>query len=157
RRRRGVHDHGGSGARGANAYGIHPMLKRIPPDAVAHDAAIDWVARAREVAPLLTEAADRMERDRALTPEVLAALYDRELFRMVRPRACGGAEAPPAVFVETVEEVARADASTAWCIGQACGGSMAAGYLAADVARDIFADRHAVVASGPTHGTAVAV
>src|SRR5262245_9143542 len=78
RRRRGVHDHGGSGARGANAYGIHPMLKRIPPDAVAHDAAIDWVARAREVAPLLTEAADRMERDRALTPEVLAALYDRE-------------------------------------------------------------------------------
>jgi alkylation response protein AidB-like acyl-CoA dehydrogenase len=106
---------------------------------------------------LIVGAADRMERDRALTPEVLAALYDRELFRMLLPRACGGAEAHPAVFVETVEEVARADASTAWCVGQACGGSTAAAYLALDVARDIFADPHAVVASGPTFGTAVAV
>ena len=135
------------------------MLKRVSPDAApaAQDAGIDWIARAREVAPVIAAAADVIERDRELTHEVLSALHDRQLFRLLLPRSCGGAEVEPAVCVGVIEEIAKADASTAWCLGQACGGSMAAAYLKAEVAHDIFGGQGAIVASGPSFGTAVAV
>jgi alkylation response protein AidB-like acyl-CoA dehydrogenase len=133
------------------------MLKRMSPEDADRHAAIDWVARAREVAPLIAAAADRIERDRAIPEEVLAALHDRKLFRLLLPRAYGGAEVEPAIYLAVIEEIAKADASTAWCLGQGCGGGIAAAYLQPDVARAIFGDPRAVVASGPTFGTATAV
>jgi indole-3-acetate monooxygenase len=134
------------------------MLNRLSPERHAdQDAAIDWVARARSLAPLLNGAADRIERERALPDEVVAALHDARLFRLLLPRAYDGAELEPAVYAQVIEEIAKADASTAWCMGQGNGGTIAAAYLKAEVARDIFGDARAVVASGPTLGTAVAV
>jgi len=121
------------------------------------NAASDWVARAREVAPLIAGAADRIERERALPEEVVSALHERELFRLLLPASCGGAELQPGVYLQVIEEIAKADASTAWCLGQGCGGTIAAAYLKPDVAREIFGDRRAVVASGPSFGKAVAV
>jgi len=120
------------------------------------NATVDWVARAREVAPRIAGAADRIERDRALPDDVLAALYDGQMFRLLLPRSLGGAELAPAVYAHVIEEVAKADASTAWCMGQACGGSIAAAYLTTAAATEIFGDAHAVVASGPNFGTAIA-
>ena len=121
------------------------------------NAAIDWVARAREVAPLIAEEADRIERERALPEEVISALHERKLFRLLLPRQYGGGEIQPAVYLQVIEEIAKADASTAWCLGQGCGGTIAAAYLKPEVARDIFGDPRAVVASGPSFGKAVAV
>jgi indole-3-acetate monooxygenase len=128
------------------------MLKRLSPEP-----AIDWIARAREVVPLIAGAADRIERDRELPEEVVSALHDRGLFRLLLPRTCGGAEVQPAVYLQVIEEIAKADASTAWCLGQGCGGTIAAAYLKKEVAHDIFGPRHAVVASGPNFGKALAV
>ena len=135
------------------------MLKRFSPDPGDPDqsAAIDWVARAREVAPLIAGAADRIERERAISEDVISALHDRQLFRLLLPRTCGGAEVQPAVYLQVIEEIAKADASTAWCLGQGCGGTTAAAYLKPEVVHDIFGDRCAVVASGPSFGKAVAV
>jgi len=48
-----------------------------------------------------------------------------------------------------VEEVAKADASVAWCMAQGSGCSMAAAYLEPAVAKEIFGDREAVLAWGP--------
>jgi alkylation response protein AidB-like acyl-CoA dehydrogenase len=129
------------------------MLKRLSPDGTDQHA--DWVGRARELAPLIAGAADRIERDRALPDEVLSGLHDRQLFRLLLPRAFGGAEVAPTVYLAVIEEIAKADASTAWCLGQACGGTIAAAYLAPEVAHDIFGDLRAVVASGPSFGTAI--
>jgi alkylation response protein AidB-like acyl-CoA dehydrogenase len=39
-----------------------------------------------------------------------------------------------------METLARADASSAWCVGQACGCSMAAAYVDPDIARTIWGD-----------------
>jgi indole-3-acetate monooxygenase len=119
--------------------------------------AVDWLARARVVAPVVAGAAERIERDRELPEDVVAALHDAQLFRMLLPRWCDGGELEPARYLEVVEEIAKQDASTAWCIGQASGTAMAAAYLEPEVARAIFADPRAVVASGPSNGTAVAV
>ena len=56
---------------------------------------------------------------------------------------------PPAAYVPVVEEVAKHDASVAWCVGQACGCTMTAAYLAPEVAREIFGGERGIVAWGP--------
>ncbi len=109
---------------------------------------VDHLARARALAPLLTAAAPQIERKRRLTPAVVLALHEEGLFRMLLPRAYGGAETDPLRFVEMLEEVARHDASTAWCLGQTGVCAMAAAYLPPESARAIWSDARAVLAWG---------
>jgi alkylation response protein AidB-like acyl-CoA dehydrogenase len=105
--------------------------------------------RAQQLRPLIEAAAATIERERALPQELLAALHDAQLFRLLLPRRCGGEEVEPAAFVAAMEELAKADASTAWCVAQGSGCSMAAAYVEPEVAREIFGDANAVVAWGP--------
>ena len=55
-------------------------------------------------------------------------------------------EVEPATFVAVVEELAMADASTAWGVAQASGCSLAAAYVEPAVAREIFGAPDAVLA-----------
>lgn len=118
---------------------------------------IDWVARANALAPQLEAASDEIEKRRRLTDEVVAALHEAEMFKMMLPRSIGGGEATPMEFTQVMEVLAQADASTAWCLGQALGCSFAAAFLDRDVALDIFGPKNAVLAWGPPRGGAKAV
>ncbi len=108
----------------------------------------DPVARARALAPLIEAAAPRIEAARALPPELLDALHGARLFRALLPRALGGDEALPETHARMMEAIARADASTAWCIGQASGCSMAAAYVPLETARAVWGPRDAALAWG---------
>ena len=124
-------------------------------DLFATDAqGIDYLGRARELAPALAAAADEIERRHELPEPVVNALVERGLFRMLLPRSLGGAELLPADFVPVIEEIAKADASTAWCLNQASGCSMTAAYLDPAAAREIFGGPHGILAWGPGPGTA---
>lgn len=81
---------------------------------------------------------------------MLRALHDAGLFRLLLPRVLDGAEVDPVTFVRVIEEVAKHDASAAWCLCQAAGCSMTAAYLGPAEARAIFGDREAVLAWGPS-------
>ena len=116
----------------------------------------DCIVRARELAPLIAVHAARAETERG-SPRVLAALHDARLFRMLLPKSCDGLEVDPATFMRAVEELAKADGSTAWCVVRACGCSMAAAYVEPAVAREIFGDARAVMAWGPVGPNAKAV
>ena len=62
----------------------------------------------------------RRRRDRGgreLPPDLVDALHEARLFRMLVPRSLGGEEVSPVDYVQAIEEIAKADASTAWCIG----------------------------------------
>jgi alkylation response protein AidB-like acyl-CoA dehydrogenase len=96
------------------------------------------IERAQALAPLIAREADEIERTRRLTEPVVAALIENGLYRVLLPQSLGGAEAPPEVFMQMLEEVAKADASTAWCLGQCSVCAMTAAYLDADAAREIF-------------------
>ena len=109
----------------------------------------DCIERARALAPMIAAAASRIEQEGAIAPDVIAAMHDARLFRLLIPRAYDGEELQPVWYVQAVEEIAKADASTAWCMAQASGSSLAAGYLAPAVARDVFGARDAALASGP--------
>jgi indole-3-acetate monooxygenase len=118
---------------------------------------IDYVQRAREFAPELAAAAAEIERRRELPEPVVAALVERDFFGLLLPRSLGGAELLPASFVPVIEEIAKADASTAWCLNQASGCSMTAAYLEPAAAREIFGGPRSILAWGPGPGKARAV
>lgn len=119
----------------------------------------ECIERARALAPMIAAAAPRIEQEGAIAPDIITAMHDARLFRLLIPRAYDGEELQPFWYVQAVEEIAKADASTAWCMAQASGSSLAAGYLAPAVARDVFGARDAVLASGPpgTSSRAIAV
>ena len=94
--------------------------------------------------PLIAREADEIERTRRLTEPVVSALIENGLYRSLLPQSLGGAEAPLEIFMQMQEEIAKADASTAWCLGQCRVCAMTAAYLDNDAADEIFntAARH---------------
>jgi indole-3-acetate monooxygenase len=107
------------------------------------------IARARAVQPVVAAAANEIEETRRLPPALLDQLHDVRLFRLLLPHSCDGIETDPITFFHVTETIAQADASTAWCLGQAGGCAMAAAYLDLPIAQAVFADRRAVLAWGP--------
>src|SRR3979490_2430101 len=99
---------------------------------------IDLVERARSLQPLITRDSDEIERTRRLTPAVTSALIENGLYRSLLPQSLGGSEAPLETFMQMQEEIAKADASTAWCLGQCSVCAMTAAYLDPDAASEIF-------------------
>ncbi len=136
------------------------MLDRVAnePDAAERERrAAELIGRARDIVPLIDRAGDRIERGRGLPDDVLDALYDARLFRMLIPRAYDGEEVEPATLFQVVETLAQGDGSVAWCVGQASGLSMSSAYVVPEVARAIVGDRRAVLASGPNNANATMV
>jgi alkylation response protein AidB-like acyl-CoA dehydrogenase len=111
-------------------------------------AALGLIERARALAPLILREADAIERTRRLTEPVTSALIENGLYRSLLPRSLGGAEAPLEVFMQMQEEIAKADASTAWCLGQCSVCAMIAAYLDRDAADEIFNTPPGILAWG---------
>jgi alkylation response protein AidB-like acyl-CoA dehydrogenase len=109
---------------------------------------IGLIERARALAPLIAREADAIERTRRLTGPVVSALIENGLYRALLPQSLGGAEAPPEIFMQMLEEVAKADASTAWCLGQCSVCAMTAAYLEPDAAAEIFNTPPGILAWG---------
>jgi alkylation response protein AidB-like acyl-CoA dehydrogenase len=110
---------------------------------------IDYIERARLLAPMITAAGDAIEAQRRLTTDVVDALHGARLYRLLLPRSLGGAELDLATFSLVIEELAKADGSTAWCVCQGNGCAQSAGFLAAGAAQEIFGGARAVLAWGP--------
>src|SRR5262245_59030596 len=114
--------------------------------------ASDHIIRARKLAPLLSAAAPRIDAARELSPDVLDAMHDEGMFRLLVPRSVGGAELDPATYIQCVEAIAGGDASVAWCMNQGSGCSLSAGYLEPKVAREVFGGERDVLAWGQGPG-----
>ena len=114
----------------------------------------DYLQRVRTIGPMIDAAADRIEAERDLPPELSAAFRAAGLFRLVQPSEYRGAELDPPSLVQVIEAVARHDASTAWCVGQTniCG--ITSAYLEPSVVRDIFGPDTGILAWGPGPGEA---
>ena len=110
---------------------------------------IDFVQRARDLAPMLDEAGDEIERRRFLPDHVVAALIDGGFFRMLQPRFLGGAELRPVLFTQVTEALAQTNASVGWCVCQNNGCSMTAAYLNREVATEMFGPPTGILAWGP--------
>ena len=106
----------------------------------------DCLARARTLIPLLQAAAARIDAKYELPSDVLDAMHDTGMFRLLIPRAYDGFELKPSDYVRCIEAIAIGDASVAWCMNQGSGCSMTAAYMAPDISREIWGGKRDVLA-----------
>lgn len=79
----------------------------------------DLVARAHDLMPLVRESADEAERNRMVAPEIMAALKQTGVFRILQPERFGGFEYDFSMVIRIALEVGQGCASTAWVCGLA--------------------------------------
>ncbi|MEQ8195457.1 MAG: acyl-CoA dehydrogenase family protein [Rhodospirillales bacterium] len=113
----------------------------------------EYLARVARVAPAIDAAAEKIEDDRRLPADLLAALHKEKLFRLLLPKPFGGEEIDLPTFFLVLNAIAEHDASTAWCICQTNGCATSAAFLDADVAQAVWGDDpNAALSWGPGVG-----
>jgi indole-3-acetate monooxygenase len=100
---------------------------------------------ARGLAPMLSARAGELDAARRLPADLAATLASAGFMRMALPKAHGGLELAPAAIIETVEALAAANASVAWCVMIAATTAVNAAYLPQAHARTIWADPNVIV------------
>src|SRR5262249_16211248 len=100
--------------------------------------ATDILGNARGLNGYLREKSDEIEEARRLPDEVAERLRDAGMFRLMMPKEWGGPEMRPAAEVEGIEELAKGNASAAWCVMIGCDSGFFAGFLEDEAAREIY-------------------
>jgi alkylation response protein AidB-like acyl-CoA dehydrogenase len=105
---------------------------------------------ARALAPLIRASADEIDAARELPRPLFNAIADAGMFHLAVPRGIGGTEVDYPTFVRVMEELGKADASTAWAVNQGATFGTFAAFMAPEVARAIWIETpRAVVANTP--------
>ena len=73
---------------------------------------------ARKLAPTIRACAAESEALRELPPHLFAQIADAGLVHLAIPRAIGGGEIDLPTYIQVIEELGKADASTAWVVNQ---------------------------------------
>src|SRR5688572_6678039 len=118
------------------------------------------VEAARALEPGIRARADQIERDGRLPDDLVRALSEAGIFRMLVPRTLGGSEVNPITQLEVLETISRGDGSVGWVTAIASGTAWTMAFLRPDVAAEILADPHAILVGSlalPSGGRAVAV
>jgi alkylation response protein AidB-like acyl-CoA dehydrogenase len=127
------------------------MTTTSVPNNIAHylDAARPFVAR-------VDEAADWIDADRQMPPDLAADMADAGFFRLLLTRDLGGAELAHPDFLRILEQFAAVDASVAWCLNQNNVFATSAARMPVDTAHLIWDEPRAVVTNGPPTGSCLA-
>ena len=105
---------------------------------------------ARKLTPMIRTYADDAEEARALPRPLFDALADAGLFLLAFPRSMGGSELDLPTYIQVIEEIGKADASTGWVVNQCAVFATYAARMPRDVARAIWIDTpRSVVANTP--------
>jgi len=98
---------------------------------------------------MIRASADETEAARELPRPLFEAMADAGLFHLALPRALGGAEIDLPTYVQVIEEVGKADASTGWVLNQCAIFCTYAARMPRDVARTIWSTPRSVVSNTP--------
>ncbi len=99
--------------------------------------------------PRIAQAADAIDEDREIPTELVAAMAEAGLFRLLLPADLHGSDTSYPVFVKAVQAIAEIDGSTGWCVNQ---GNVWATFergLPDATRHEIWDDPRAVIANGP--------
>ncbi len=108
----------------------------------------DLVDRARALAPALAERSEEIERARRVPADLSDWLGEEGFYRMLAPKAVGGAEVHPRVFASALEELARGDAAAAWVVMTGSTTGLLLAYLDEGTARSILDARPEAALAG---------
>jgi resorcinol 4-hydroxylase (FADH2) len=117
----------------------------------------ELIARARAMAPEIRALAEATERNRAISPHIIAKIRDAELLRTSRPKEFGGFEYDGVVALEIALVISAACASTGWAVNGALANGISFGHYPIAAQRELWgdgADPFSCACFAPT-GTAV--
>ena len=114
---------------------------------------------ARALAPRIRERADEIEAARRLPHDLVMAIANAGLFKIAVSEAEGGLGADILTTLRVIEEVARADGSTGWCLAMGINSFRQSAQLEPAVRRKLFHSDPIGVSAGSANprGRAVAV
>lgn len=118
------------------------------------------VEAALALEPTIRASAEQVERDGRLPDDLVRALSEAGIFRMLVPESLGGGEVDPVTYSDVLEILSRADGSTGWVTMIATGSSWGMAFLPPETAAEILRDPFAVMAGSfalPSGGRAHAV
>jgi alkylation response protein AidB-like acyl-CoA dehydrogenase len=121
------------------------------------EATEDLLNVVRALEPIIRQHADEAERSHRLSQPVVDALARAGLFRMWVPKTLGGLEVSPLTAYRVVEEVARVDGSTGWCVFIGVSSAVSGAYVADLAAEDMFTRDPLGVIGGSIAGIGKAV
>jgi indole-3-acetate monooxygenase len=101
---------------------------------------------ARELAPKIRAAADKIEQGRRLPLHLVDEMQRAGVFRMAMPQAWGGPELDFLSQMRVIEALSIADASAGWCAMIGIDGGYMTAYIDQTVARGMYADIDSVTA-----------
>lgn len=113
------------------------------------------IAELEALLPQVAARGDDIERCRALPEDLVDQLKHAGAFRLLIPEAFGGCDAPVDTFIAVIEQLAQADASTAWCVNQAAVIGTTSLWLPETKIREIWAAPDTAVANGPPFGCTI--
>jgi indole-3-acetate monooxygenase len=122
-------------------------------------AAVNPLDLARALAPRIRSRAAEIEAARQLPRDLVLDLASAGLFKVAVPESEGGLGADIMTTLRVIEEVARADGSTGWCLAMGINTFRQSAQLAPAVRREIFYSDPVGVSAGSANprGRAVAV
>jgi indole-3-acetate monooxygenase len=114
---------------------------------------------ARGLAPRIRKRAAEIEAARQLPADLVMDIANARLFRVALPEAEGGLGADIVTTLQVIEEVARADGSTGWCLAMGINTLRQSAQFAPEVRRLIFFSDPVGISAGSANprGRAVAV
>jgi alkylation response protein AidB-like acyl-CoA dehydrogenase len=99
-----------------------------------------------------------MDRRREVTPEVVEALVEADMLRLLLPKSLGGQEIHLVEYARTIEALGYADASVGWFINQSnVSSSTSAAAMPAETARSMWGTPDTGLAWGARHGRSTAI
>lgn len=103
----------------------------------------------------VADAAEDIEEQRALPAALVSQVKAAGAFRALIPAEYGGLGAVFEDYLATIQKLACADASTAWCVNQAAVIGLTSPYLPESTIREIWSQPDASVANGPPFDCAI--
>jgi len=121
-------------------------------------AAISASERARALQPLLDAQGAEIDRRREVTPEVVEALVDADMLRLLLPKSLGGQEIGLLEYCKANEALAKGDASVAWFVNQSnVSSATSAAAMPHETALAVFGRPDKGLAWGARHGKSKAI
>ncbi len=86
----------------------------------------------------IADRADEIEVARHLPADLARKMAAAGAYNLSKPSALGGLELPPFEFMQVIETISEADASTGWCAMIAVTSTLGAAYMGEQTAKEIF-------------------
>jgi resorcinol 4-hydroxylase (FADH2) len=128
------------------------VMRRVAPPSPE-----ELISRARDMVPEIRELAEETERNRTISPHIIAKIRDAELLRTTRPKEFGGFEYDAVVALEIALVISAACASTGWAVNGALSNGLSFGHFSLEAQRELWGrgdDPFSCACFAPT-GTAV--